>query len=92
MRIINTLSFAAAVVATASLIPSIASAERVCRQECVGPVCSERCTETEGRGDRREGVEIRRENREESRELDGRAPGVELRVPGVKVEIGGGRR
>ncbi len=28
------------------------TAERVCRQDCVGPVCQERCVETEGRGDR----------------------------------------
>jgi hypothetical protein len=51
--------------------------------------CSEKCVETDGRGDRRDGVEIRREGREERRD---RSPGIEPRVPGVEVEIGGGRR
>jgi hypothetical protein len=68
MRIANVLSFAAAVVVTAVLVPSMASAERICRQECVGPICSEKCTQTEGRGDRRDGVEMRREGGEERRE------------------------
>jgi hypothetical protein len=90
MRTVHILSFTAAVVVTTALFPTIASAERVCRQECLGPVCSEKCVETDGRGDRRDGVEIRREGRGDR--LDGRAPGVELRVPGVEVEIGGGRR
>jgi hypothetical protein len=89
MRILNALSFVAALAATAALLPTMASAERVCRSECVGPVCNEKCTETEGRSDRRDGVEIRREG--ERRQHDGRAPGVELRVPGVEVEIGGRR-
>jgi hypothetical protein len=44
-------------VAAAAFIPQTANAERVCRQDCVGPVCQERCVETEGRGDRREGRE-----------------------------------
>jgi hypothetical protein len=66
----------------------MASAERVCRQDCVGPLCTERCTETQGRGDRREGVEHRREER---RERDGRSPGIELRLPGVEIESGRGR-
>jgi hypothetical protein len=91
MRTIHILSFAAAVVAT-TVLPTVASADRVCRQECVGPVCSEKCIETEGRGDRRDGVEIRREGRGDRRDYEGRSPGVELRVPGVEVEIGGGRR
>ena len=92
MRTVDILSFAAAVVATALLIPSMASAERVCRQDCVGPVCTERCTETDGRGERREGLEHRREGREERRERDGRSPGIELRLPGVEIEGGRGRR
>jgi hypothetical protein len=37
-------------VATAAFIPQTANAERVCRQDCVGPVCQERCVETEGVG------------------------------------------
>jgi hypothetical protein len=90
MRMIfNTLGIAVLAMATSALIPQQASAERVCRQECSGPVCTEKCVETtdrdreritiEGRGDRRE------ERREERRE---REPGVELRGPGVGVEIG----
>ena len=87
----NTLAVAATLLATIAFIPQQANAERVCRQECVGPVCKEQCVEsrdrdrdqirTEGRGERRE--EIREDRREQKRE-----PGVELRVPGVGVEIG----
>jgi hypothetical protein len=91
MRILlSTLAVAAATVATIAFIPQQASAERVCRQECTGPVCQERCVEssdrdrdqirTEGRGERRE------ENRDDRREQR-REPGVELKVPGVGVEI-----
>lgn len=72
-----------------------AAAERVCKQECVGPVCSEKCVEsgpsvrietdhdrTVGRGGReRDGVVIERERRDRER-------GIELRTPGVNVEIG----
>src|ERR1700719_203447 len=70
MRILNTLSVAALAVAATALISQTASAERVCRQDCVGPVCQERCVQAEGRGDRREGRETegrgdRREGREE---------------------------
>ena len=70
-----------------TLIPQIASAERVCRQECVGPVCQERCTETAERGDRREErrPEERREQRLEERR-DERRPGIELRLPGIEIE------
>jgi hypothetical protein len=98
MSLKHILTIAAAVTATVALMPQTASAERVCRQECVGPVCSEKCIETEGRLERRDGVEIRREGREERREgreerreLEGRGPGLELRAPGVDVEIGGRR-
>jgi hypothetical protein len=87
----GTLAVAAAVVATIAFIPQQASAERVCRQECVGPVCQERCVEssdrdrdqirTDGRGERRE------ENRREDRRDERREPGVEFKVPGVGVEI-----
>jgi hypothetical protein len=87
----NTLAVAATLLATIAFIPQQANAERVCRQECVGPVCKEQCVEsrdrdrdqtrTEGRAERRE------ENREDRREQK-REPGVELRVPGGGVEIG----
>jgi hypothetical protein len=86
MRIFNSLAVATVVVAAAAFIPQTASAERVCRQECVGPVCQERCVESEGRGDRREGREDRREERRELREdRRERGPGIELRVPGVEI-------
>ena len=88
MRLFNILTIAATVAATAALIPQKASADRVCRQECSGPVCQERCVETEGREgqrDEREGREERREQRNEERD---RAPAIELRVPGGGVEIG----
>ena len=69
MRMFSSLAIAATVVAAASLISQTASAERVCRQECVGPVCQERCVELEGRGDRRE---ERRDERGERRERETR--------------------
>jgi hypothetical protein len=50
MRLFNILTITATVAATAALIPQNASADRVCRQECSGPICQERCVETEGRG------------------------------------------
>jgi hypothetical protein len=89
MRIFNSLAVATVAVAAAALIPQTASAERVCRQDCVGPVCQERCVESEGRGDRREGTEgrgDRREGREERREeRREQSPGIELRVPRIEV-------
>jgi hypothetical protein len=92
MRLFNILAIAATVAATA-LIPQKASADRVCRQECSGPICQERCVETEGRGGQREGREGRREERREQRyeereEGRGRGPGIELRVPGGSIEMG----
>jgi len=94
---LNAFLVAATLVAVTALIPQQgSSAERVCRQECVGPVCQERCVETsdrdrirtEGREDRRE--ERRDEERREDRREDrrDRNPGVELRIPGVGIEIG----
>jgi hypothetical protein len=92
MRLFNILAITAAAAATAALIPQKASADRVCRQECSGPICQERCVETEGRGGQREGREgreDRREHRYEDRdERRGRGPGIELRVPGGGIEIG----
>jgi hypothetical protein len=91
MRLFNILAIAATVAATAALIPQKASADRVCRQECSGPVCQERCVETEGREDRRDGREDREgreERREQRNEERDRAPAIELRVPGGGVEIG----
>ena len=92
MRLFNILAIAATVAATAALIPQKASADRVCRQECSGPICQERCVETEGRGGQREGREGREERREqrhdERGEGRGRGPGIELRVPGGGIEIG----
>jgi hypothetical protein len=95
MRLFSILAITATVAATAALIPQKASADRVCRQECSGPICQERCVETEGRGGQREGREglegreDRREHRYEERdERRGRGPGIELRVPGGGIEIG----
>ena len=47
----------------------------------------------EGRGERRDGIEMNREGRErngrEGREERGeRGPGIELRVPGAEIEVG----
>lgn len=79
-----------------------AAAERVCRQDCVGPVCSEKCVEsgpnvriesdrdrTVGQGNReREGVVIERERRgREGVTIQERA-GRRGNGPGVDIEIG----
>jgi hypothetical protein len=86
MRMFNSLAIAATVVAATALIPQTASADRVCRQECVGPICQERCVESEGRGDRREERRDERERREERREeRRDRGPGIELRIPGPDI-------
>jgi hypothetical protein len=86
MRVINGLA-AAATLAGIFLLPQLASADTVCKEECRAGVCRQVCVETEGRADRRED---RREERREERRDDrrDRAPGIELRVPGVEVEIG----
>lgn len=88
------ITLGAALLSAVAIIP--ADAQRVCRQDCIGPVCTEKCTEnsgaviierdrnsTDGRGyrDRDPGVVI--EERRRNRE-----PGIELRAPGVDVEIG----
>jgi hypothetical protein len=92
MRMLTTFPFLAGVAALVAIAPGAASAqsERVCRQECVGAVCQEKCVErrdeTIGRRDRRD--TIIEERREERR------PGIELRVPvpipgpNVDIEVG----
>lgn len=87
MRMFNSLAIAATVVVATALIPPTASADRVCRQECVGPVCQERCVESEGRGDRREERRDERDERREERreERRDRGPGIELRIPGPDI-------
>jgi hypothetical protein len=88
--IFTTFGIAATVMAVTALIPSQASAQRVCRQECEGPVCQERCVETRDRDGNR--AERREERREEERREDrredrrDRGPGIELRVPGVRID------
>jgi hypothetical protein len=87
MRTVHTI--AAAVALAGSIALSLpASAQRVCNEDCVGPLCSKRCYQgdrdlTVGRGyrDRDVIIEERRRHRE---------PGVvieERRHPGVDVEI-----
>jgi hypothetical protein len=91
MRFSNILAIAATVTVTAILIPQNVSADRLCRQECSGPVCQERCVETEGSGGQREGRRwhgVRPEQRYEDRDERRRSPGIELRVPGGTVGIG----
>ena len=94
--LLSTLAVAATVLTTIAFTPQQANAERVCRQECVGPVCKETCVESrDGDRDRdrdrdrdqirTDGRGDRSERRENSRD---RNPGVELKVPGVGVEIG----
>jgi len=87
MRTLYAVAAAATIVGT-TLLSQPASAERVCRQDCVGPVCRERCVE---RGDRDITIGRSRRDRdviiEERRER--REPGIEFRTrrPGVDVEV-----
>jgi hypothetical protein len=84
--------FACAVAVAGSAMLSLpASAQRVCNENCVGPVCNRQCVDrdrdlTVGRGvrDRDVVIEERRRYRE---------PGIELRErgrnrPGVDIEVG----
>jgi hypothetical protein len=91
MRTAHSLALAVAVAGLA-LITLPASAQRVCNQNCVGPVCNEQCVEssrdrdiTVGRGRARDRDVIIEERRYRDRE-----PGVEIRRsrPGVEIEIG----
>ncbi|MEA2939009.1 MAG: hypothetical protein QOC56_2513 [Alphaproteobacteria bacterium] len=88
MRLLN-ITAGTLLAAVAAVQP--ANADRVCRQECVGPVCQEKCVEvedrTEGRGIRRDREELI-EEREERRE---RRPGIELNIPVPDVDVRIGR-
>ena len=88
MRLLKSLILVAGTAATLAFIPQAANADKVCKEVCSAGVCRQDCIETEGRGDRREGVrEDRREDRREERREE-RKPGVELRVPGVDLQLG----
>jgi hypothetical protein len=86
MRTVHIFAIAVAVAGSAALsLP--ASAERICREDCIGPLCNKNCVHrdrdvTVGRGSRDRGVII-----EERRRV--REPGVEIRRsrPGVSVDI-----
>jgi hypothetical protein len=86
MRPANILAIALTMAASAALaLP--ASADRICKEDCVGPLCSKNCVHrdrdiTVGRGVRDRDVTI-----EERRRV--REPGVQIRRsrPGVDVEI-----
>jgi hypothetical protein len=91
MRTAHALIFAVAVAGSA-LISVPASAQRVCNQNCVGPLCNEQCVEsnrdrdiTVGRGRARDRDVIIEERRYRDRD-----PGVEIRRsrPGLEIEIG----
>jgi hypothetical protein len=84
MRMAYVFALAAAMAVSAALP---ASAQRVCKENCIGPLCNKNCTVrdrdvTVGRGVRDRGVVI-----EERRRY--REPDVEIRRsrPGVGVEI-----
>ena len=80
MRTAHALAIALAVASSAALsLP--ASAERVCREDCIGPLCNRNCVQRD-RGYRDRDVTI-----EERRRL--REPGVEIRRsrPGVDIDI-----
>jgi|SRR5450631_3578441 len=76
MRIIlNAVAVAVTVMATTALIPQ-AKADRVCRQECSGPVCTEKCVETTDRDRERITIEGRGERRGPVAKLVGIESGV----------------
>ena len=82
MRLFNALAIVATLASVGVLSPRQAAADR---QDCVGPVCEERCREVRDRYyyDDRYDRDARRDRREYRRER-----GVGLRVPGVGgVEI-----
>jgi hypothetical protein len=90
MRIAIKLLGAASLAAASLLLPQTASADTICREECVGPVCSQKCVDTSDRDDRQTIEERREERREmlENREDDRRdEPKVELRLPSGDVEV-----
>ena len=78
MRIAVPLPLLVVVAGLASFGSANAQSERMCRRECVGAVCQERCVErrdeTIGRGREEERETIIEERRD-------RRPDVELRVP-----------
>jgi hypothetical protein len=86
MRTAHVFAIAIAIAGSAALsLP--ASADRICRKDCVGPLCNKECVHrdrdiTVGRGVRDRDVTI-----EERRRV--REPGVEIRRsrPGVDVDI-----
>ena len=86
MRPAHVFAIALAMAASAALsLP--ASADRICREDCIGPLCNKNCVHrdrdvTVGRGARDRDVII-----EERRRM--REPGVEIgrSRPGVDVEI-----
>lgn len=86
MRTAHVFAFAVAMAGSAALsLP--ASAEQVCSQNCVGPLCNEHCVDrdrdlTVGRGTRDRDVIIEERRRHP-------APSVEIRRsrPGVDVEV-----
>jgi hypothetical protein len=86
MRTTHVFAIAIAIAGSAALsLP--ASADRICRQDCVGPLCKKECVHrdrdiTVGRGVRDRDVVI-----EERRRV--REPGVEIRRsrPGVDIDV-----
>jgi hypothetical protein len=86
MRIAHFFAIAVAVAGSAALsVP--ASGQRMCREDCVGPLCNKNCVQrdrdiTVGRGARDRDVTIQERRRV-------REPGVEIRRsrPGTGLEI-----
>jgi hypothetical protein len=84
MRIAQIFAVAVAVACSAALSPP-ASAQRMCREDCVGPLCNKNCVHrdrdiTVGRGARDRDVTIQERRRV-------REPGVEIRRSRPSVEI-----
>jgi hypothetical protein len=84
MRMTHIFAIAVAVAGFAALSQP-ASAERICRQDCVGPLCNKNCVHrdrdiTVGRGmrDRDVTIQERRRVREPDVEIRRSRPGVEI--------------
>jgi hypothetical protein len=90
--------FACAVAVAGSALLSLpAGAQRVCNQNCVGPICNELCVDhdrdvTVGRGSRDRDVIIEERGRRDRDVIieDRSRPDVEIRRsrPGVDIEVG----
>jgi len=83
MRTKSTFAVIVGVLALSATTGLVQAQERVCKQECIGAVCKERCVErddTVGRRERERRDTIIEERREPR-------PGIELRTPAPLPDV-----